>query len=79
MVDLTTMIVFVFWQMEVPIVIFSLIPMILNIWLLFIQDETKRSLFKHSNNLIITVFYVVMGIILITYLSIGLIFLSVMV
>ena len=79
MVNLATMIAFVFWQMEVPIFIFSLIPMIFNIWLLFIQDETKRSLFKHSNNLFITVFYVVMGLILITYLSIGIIFLSVMV
>ncbi len=62
--DIAIMIAFVFWQVEVSVAFLSLLPGLINIWVLNIKPEAKKAIFKYSNGHVWTAFYVLAGLIM---------------
>ena len=62
--DIAVMIAFVFWQVEVSVAFLSLLPGLINIWVLNLKPEAKKTIFKYSNGHVWTAFYVLVGLIM---------------
>lgn len=72
--DLTTMFIFVFWQFEVPITLVSLIPAILNIYLLVMPKDKLKSLVTIKSPNSWTAFYCSAGLLVVALATFTLLF-----
>lgn len=77
LVDLVTMATFVFYQMELPITFLSVLPAILNIYLVVMPYEQQEKLFKLDSRWL-TLYYLVATIMFVFLLAFGLMFLTIL-